>query len=87
MVSRWLVMPMPVTASIRMPASAAATRATRRVTSQISSASCSTQPGRGKCCVNSLYARPRTVPSRSMTRQVTPVVPSSMARIMGEVER
>ena len=36
-----------------MPASAIASTATRRVTSQISAASCSTQPGRGKCCSNS----------------------------------
>jgi hypothetical protein len=50
-VSRWLVIPIARTSASR--AAASASRATREVTSQISSASCSTQPGLGKCCVNS----------------------------------
>ena len=37
-----------------MPASVIAAMATLRVISQISAASCSTQPGCGKCCSNSL---------------------------------
>ncbi len=47
-VSRWSVMPMPTTAS---PSSAATTSPRVSCTArQISSGSCSTQPGRGKCC-------------------------------------
>ena len=53
-VSRWLVIPIPASCEPSTPASPSASRATRRVTSQISFASCSTQPGRGKCCSNSL---------------------------------
>ena len=50
-VSRWLVMPMAATGSSQAaPRPRAASPATA---SQISSASCSTQPGRGKCWVNS----------------------------------
>jgi hypothetical protein len=51
-VSRWFVMPMPFSSG--EPASSIACFATRSVTSQISFASCSTQPGFGKCCSNSL---------------------------------
>ena len=53
-VSRWLVIPIPFSSAPSTPASAIASTATLRVTSQISAASCSTQPGRGKCCSNSL---------------------------------
>ncbi len=74
-VSRWLVIPIASRLAGSPFASASACEATRLVTSQISVASCSTQPGRGKCWRNSLYARPRILPSRSKTRQVVPVVP------------
>ena len=52
-VSRWFAIPIASSSAPWMPASAIASLATRRVASQISSASCSTQPGRGKCCSNS----------------------------------
>src|SRR5206468_2741697 len=48
---------------------------------QISSGSCSTHPGRGKCCGSSAYPRPCTFSSSSTRRQVVPVVPWSIARI------
>ena len=47
---------------------------------QISSGSCSTQPGRGKCCGNSWYPRAAMSPSSVTISAVTPVVPASMAR-------
>ena len=57
-VSRWFVIPIARrSAGSRRPRRAPRC-ATARETSQISSASCSTQPGRGKCCANSRYARP-----------------------------
>ena len=48
---------------------------------QISSASWETHPGCGKCCGNSVVARPRVFPdATSTTRAVEPVVPWSIAR-------
>src|SRR5437868_1268573 len=44
---------------------------------QISSGSCSTQPGSGKYCGNSQFLRPSVVPSSAMTSAVVPVVPWS----------
>ena len=44
-VSRWLVIPIASSSAPWMPASTIASTATRRLTSQISAASCSTQPG------------------------------------------
>jgi hypothetical protein len=52
-VSRWLVMPMASSWAPWIPASVSAWIDIRRVSSQIWLASCSTQPGRGKCCSNS----------------------------------
>ena len=52
-VSRWFVMPIAGEPAAVDPAASSASRATARVTSQISAASCSTQPGRGKCWRNS----------------------------------
>ena len=52
-VSRWFVIPIPRRVEPSIPAAAIASAATRRVTAQISLASCSTQPGRGKNCSNS----------------------------------
>ncbi len=77
-VSRWLVMPSPTG---RSPAAASASRMASSETRKISSGSCSTQPGSGKCWVNSRYPRPSTLPSWWMTSAVEPVVPWSSARI------
>ncbi len=49
------------------------------VASQIWSASCSTQPGLGKCCGNSRYPFATTRASSATTSAVTPVVPASIA--------
>ena len=46
---------------------------------QISAGSCSTQPGRGKCCVSSRYEKPQGRPSPSTAKARTPVVPASTA--------
>ena len=65
---------------------AAATTSVKRVRApraQISSGSCSTHPGRGKCCGNSRYAKWRGRPSASTATVRTPVVPASMARTIG----
>src|SRR5690606_37966779 len=78
-VSRWLVMPMAHTSSAFRPLLARAWRHTSRVLSQISSASCSTQPSLGKYCLNSRWAlasgRPWAL--KTMAREL--VVPWSMA--------
>ena len=51
-----------------------------RPASQISTASCSTHPGRGKCWVNSRYDEtPARRPSSGTVRLRIPVVPASMA--------
>ena len=49
------------------------------VARQMSSGSCSTQPGRGKCCGNSRYECARGSPSSPTAKARTPVVPASMA--------
>ena len=75
-VSRWLVMPIAATgrsSSARRSAIVACTA------SQISTGSCSTHPGSGKCCVNSRYFHPHGVPESSTANARTPVVPASMA--------
>ena len=50
-VSRWLVI--PIAATDEAPTRSTTSRSVSRADSQISAASCSTQPGRGKYCVNS----------------------------------
>src|SRR5918993_773676 len=45
----------------------------------MSSGSCSTHPGRGKCCGNSRYAYPAGDPSGRTAKLRTPVVPASIA--------
>ena len=54
-------------------------RSVRAIASQISIASCSTQPGCGKCCVNSSYSATLGEPSANTARLRTPVVPASRA--------
>ena len=80
-VSRWLVMPMPASALASSLALASAPRQTSTVARQISSASCSTQPGLGKICGSSFcaLATGRPVASNTMARVL--VVPWSMARM------
>ena len=72
---------MPIAATGSSSRGDAARRSVCCVASQISSASCSTQPGSGKCWVNSRYDQPRGVPSSSTANARTPVVPASMATI------
>jgi hypothetical protein len=80
-VSRWLVMPMAATLSA--PTWPITSSIVVFTTSQISRASCSTQPGSGKCWVNSRYdattGRPAAMPPRCTALVRTPVVPASMA--------
>src|SRR4051812_5438106 len=61
--------------------SAVSSRSTSVTADQISSASCSTQPGRGKYCGNSRYDQPAGVPYSSTANARTPVVPASIAMI------
>ena len=82
-VSRWFVIPIAVSSRAATPASASASAAVCSTLAQISSGSCSTQPGSGKCCRISRYPRPIVRSSGSTTRHVVPVVPWSMARITG----
>lgn len=53
-VSRWFVIPIAAISEGSAPMMFIASTATPSMLAQISSASCSTQPGFGKCCVNSL---------------------------------
>ena len=69
------------------PAAASASAAAGSTLAQISSGSCSTHPGRGKCCPSSLYPRPITRSPPSTTRHVVPVVPWSIARITAVVDQ
>ncbi len=57
-VSRWLAIPTATSSPARTSASSSASPATAWVTCHISFASCSTQPGFGKCWANSRYALP-----------------------------
>ena len=78
-VSRWLVMPMPATRRASPPACSNASRSVASAPCQMSSASCSTQPGAGKCCGSSTCAVPRgaSAASKAMVRVL--VVPWSSA--------
>ena len=82
-VSRWLVMPMALMSLALSPALAMASRAVASWVVQISFASCSTQPGCGKCCVSSHWAMATMLPSRSKTMLRELEVPWSRARIWG----
>ena len=74
-VSRWLVIPIPAISAAPTPAPAIAACAAANCVSQISAASCSTQPGLGKCWVNSLCPFPATSPFSSNTIARELVVP------------
>ncbi|UTH93791.1 hypothetical protein SRIMHP_06615 [Streptomyces rimosus subsp. rimosus] len=78
-VSRWLVMPSAASWSARSPALASAPATTACTFAQISSASCSTQPGLGKICRCSRWSTATTAPSWLKTMQRLEVVPWSIA--------
>jgi len=78
-VSRWLAMPRAATSSVLIPARLSASGASRFTLRQISAASCSTQPGRGKYCLCSCWARETSWPRRSKTMHRVDVVPWSIA--------
>ena len=80
-VSRWLVMPMAAMSEADAPMFRMACWATSNCTDQISSASCSTQPGLGKNWVNSFWAMLHTCPARSNRMHRLLVVPASRAMI------
>src|SRR3989440_2766028 len=75
-------MPTAVRSPWPIPASASASPATAWVTSQISRASCSTQPGLGNDGVISRVAWAMGSARSSKTKHVVAVVPWSIARIM-----
>ena len=74
-VSRWLAMPSAAISAAFSPAWASARRATRNCEPQMSSGSCSTQPGCGKIWRNSCCAVARTLPSSAKTIARELVVP------------
>src|SRR5450756_452023 len=80
-VSRWLVTPMPATSVTATPLLCSASAAVSRCAVQISSGSCSTQPGCGKSRPISRCASDRTPPSAANTMARALVVPWSRARI------
>ncbi|CAM5739722.1 hypothetical protein SBADM41S_04165 [Streptomyces badius] len=84
-VSRWLVMPIALTSAEVMPALTMAPATTSWTFSQISVASCSTQPGFGKICSCSFWSTETIRPSLSKTMQRLEVVPWSMAAMNGPV--
>ena len=78
-VSRWLVIPIEAISDALAPTFARACLATSRIVDQISSASCSTQPGFGKYCVNSFCATLHISPLLLKRIQRLLVVPASRA--------
>src|SRR6478752_7606395 len=80
-VSRWLVMPIAATASPASSQARTTSVSVATVAAQISSGSCSTQPGWGKYWGNSRYALRTTELASSIAKVRTPVVPASMPRI------
>jgi len=78
-VSRWLVTPSATICSAPIPASERACGRIRLTMDQISAASCSTQPGRGKYRRCSRWAIDTILPCRSKTMHRVDVVPWSMA--------
>ena len=78
-VSLWLVMPMAAMSAAVTPRFFMASWATSNWVDQISSASCSTQPGLGKNWVNSFCATPHISPFSLNRIQRLLVVPASSA--------
>ena len=84
-VSRWFVMPIAAMSEAARFEAASASFMHAASAVQISSASCSTQPGFGKCCANSRCPVPISLaaPSGSIANTIprTLVVPQSSARM------
>ncbi len=78
-VSRWLVMPTAARSAGPIPIRAMAAATTPLTLAQISRASCSTQPGRGKIWRCSFWAMATMAPLASKMMQREDVVPWSMA--------
>ncbi len=78
-VSRWLVMPSAAIWPSSRPAPLTASASTASTFCQISSASCSTQPGLGKIWRCSRWATLMMLPAWSKTMHRLDVVPWSMA--------
>ena len=74
-VSRWLVMPIAAISPGESFARLSAVRIDQITESQMSSGSCSTQPLRGKCCLNSFCPWPTTPMSLPKTMARLDVVP------------
>ena len=74
-VSRWLVMPMAAMLLPLMSILVMASATTAASLDQMSMGSCSTQPGRGKCWVNSFCATLLMFPSWSKTMALEELVP------------
>jgi hypothetical protein len=74
------VIPIAAISRAPIPAFAIAPRAVSSCERQMSTGSCSTQPGFGKCCGNSRCASPRIAPCSSKTIARELVVPWSSAR-------
>ena len=78
-VSRWFAMPIAATSPPRAPAAARASSMHVRERASNSSASCSTQPGRGVICRCGCWALATARPARSKSTQRVLVVPWSSA--------
>ena len=78
-VSLWLVIPIAAMSSFPNLRAETASCATPIWLDQISIGSCSTQPGLGKCWVNSFWATDTALPARSKTIALELVVPWSRA--------
>ena len=78
-VSRWFVMPIAAMSSAVAPIFDMASTATPSCVDQISLASCSTQPGFGKYCVNSFWATLHISPFSLKRIHLLLVVPESSA--------
>src|SRR3954469_12931579 len=82
-VSRWFVIPTASSSLLPTPASRSASSIAASTDCQMSSGSCSTQPGCGNVRVTSRQPRPRVRSVSSRARHVLPVVPWSMPRSTG----
>ena len=80
-VSRWLVIPIPAMSSPLTPSLVMASAMTAASLDQISMGLCSTQPGCGKYCVNSIWATEQQLPSWSKTMAREELVPWSNAKM------